>query len=122
GSVIAVGLQYWPIPYNGLSLPNAVWGTPLIAVAVFGVVARVTAGIGFWRTLLVFSGAVPAAVMARVVFEGILDPTSHNLWPFEIALASGPGLVAGSAAAIIGTLLAFLGLGAKGSEAGQDSD
>lgn len=48
---------------------------------------------GGWRT----AAAVPALVMAfvvlRIVFDVARDPTSHNLWPFEL-LMWGAGSVA----------------------------
>jgi hypothetical protein len=51
------------------------------------------------------SGTVLAlAFEGRVVYDTASDPTSHNLWPFEIILAAGPGL----AAAFIGAFAAGL--------------
>jgi H+/Cl- antiporter ClcA len=44
------------------------------------------------------------AVLARVLFETIQDPTTHNLWPFEVAISVAVGLLAG----IAGTLLVYL--------------
>jgi hypothetical protein len=42
---------------------------------------------GTWR----IAEAVPAAMMAfviiRILVDGLRDPTSHNLFPFEIAMA-----------------------------------
>jgi hypothetical protein len=64
--------------------------------------------------------SVPAAVMARVIYDGASDPTSHNLWPFEIILASGPGLVAGLAGALAGGLLIALGVTAMEAEAPRE--
>ena len=49
---------------------------------------------------LAIGAAVPAAVWARVVVETAKDPTSHNLWPFEIAIA----MVVGMACALIGAI------------------
>ena len=49
---------------------------------------------GVWRT----AAAVPAAMMAfvvlRVVIDGLRDPTSHDLLPFEIFLAGSISTVA----------------------------
>ena len=47
----------------------------------------------------------PAAVFARVIYDVARDSTTHNLWPFEIVLALGPGLLAGLAGAIAGALM-----------------
>jgi hypothetical protein len=43
--------------------------------------------------------------MVRVVRETSVDPTSHNLWPFEIVIASGLGFPAAFAGAVLGWLL-----------------
>jgi hypothetical protein len=44
---------------------------------------------GGWR----IAAAVPAVVMAfvvlRIVMGTAIDPTSHNLWPFEIVMWGG---------------------------------
>jgi hypothetical protein len=40
--------------------------------------------------------------------EGILDPSSHNLWPFEIAIALVLGFACSLAGAAIGNLIARL--------------
>jgi hypothetical protein len=34
--------------------------------------------------------------MARVAVETSRDPTTHNLWPFEVVIAGGIGLIAGA--------------------------
>lgn len=48
---------------------------------------------GGWR----IAAAVPAALMAFVVLRILLgtsfDPTSHNLWPFEILLSGALSVV-----------------------------
>jgi len=44
------------------------------------------------------------AVLGRVGVETARDPSTHNLWPFEIIIAGGIGL----AAAIIGVGVARL--------------
>jgi hypothetical protein len=49
---------------------------------------------GGWR----IGAAVPALVMAfvigRIVVDTALDPTSHNLWPFEILMWGGASTIA----------------------------
>ncbi|HTH28453.1 MAG TPA: hypothetical protein VL918_08300 [Sphingobium sp.] len=107
GSFLTVGLPYWQIQYSQVSLPHAVWGLPLIVVVVLAALPRLMSAAGFWRTTLVVGASVPAAVFARVVYDTLSDPTSHNLWPFEIVLAAGPGFAAAFAGAISGKLLAW---------------
>ncbi len=42
------------------------------------------------------AAVIPAVVLSRVIFEGLSDPTSHNLWPFELIIA----VIAGYAVAL----------------------
>lgn len=102
---LTVGLPYWQIPYAQVSLPNAIWGWPLLIVIALAAVLRAACGTRFWSAALVVGASVPAAVLARIVYDTASDPTSHNLWPFEIILAAGPGLLAGVMGALVGGLL-----------------
>lgn len=47
---------------------------------------------GWSRALSGLPLVLVAAVAVRVCLEVARDPTSHNLWPFEMALASAVGL------------------------------
>ena len=100
----AVGLGYWPIPYSKLSLPDSLYGLGVIVVGGAAALTRALSDNRFWRTVLVTSAAVPGAVCARVIFDAWRDPTSHNLWPFEILIA----LVMGLAVTVLGALLGSL--------------
>jgi len=51
----------------------------------------------------VVGASAPAAIAARVVVETATDPTSHNLWPFELFLG---GMVS-TACAATGALIAI---------------
>ncbi|MDN5940915.1 MAG: hypothetical protein L0H94_03440 [Nitrospira sp.] len=59
----------------------------MLALGLLGVTAPAWA-MRHWRGGWRIAAAVPAAMMAfvvlRIVFNATLDPTSHNLWPFEI--------------------------------------
>ena len=102
-SFFAVGWPYWQVLYAQVSLPGTLVGAGLFVVAgaaAAAVVARVAA-------LPVFAvvGAAPAAsVLARIVYDTTLDPTSHNLWPFEVVLAG----MLGYAVALVGIVLGLL--------------
>lgn len=48
---------------------------------------------GGWRIAAALPLAVLAFVAGRIVVDAARDPTSHNLWPFEILMAGGAGLV-----------------------------
>lgn len=48
---------------------------------------------GGWQVLALVPLVIVAAVLLVVVIDSWRDPSSHNLWPFEIALWCGAGLV-----------------------------
>ncbi len=96
----AVGVPYWLIPYKKLNLPDALLGAELVVVFVVAALARMYSGKSFMRVVMVMGSAVPAVVMARVVADGILDYSAHNLWPFEVVIA----ILVGGAVAVAGTL------------------
>lgn len=104
--VLACGIPLWPIPYhqvNMLANPSAtVW---LVGGAAAGVLAGflLRPGMGL-PTLSVGAGFV-LAVMGRVLVETSADPTSHNLWPFEVVIAGAVGLGGGLAGVLIARLI-----------------
>jgi len=85
--LFAVGIPYWLIPYRQVNLPDALLTSALLVVVLAAFVVRTTSAASFWRGVLIVGAAVPAAVMMRVSWETTRDPTSHNLWPFEIVIA-----------------------------------
>ena len=96
---LVVGVPYWRIPYNKATSSAVMGGVVLIGV--IALIARVLIEARFSRVVLVLAAAVPTAVMARVVVDTMRDPTSHNLWPFELVIAFMVGL----AGTVPGTLL-----------------
>jgi len=101
---LAVGIPYWLVPYNK-ALPAPVIAIGLAALVIGGAVLAFR-GTRFAPSFLVPGLAVPAAAMARVVVEVMHDKTSHNLWPFEIVIATGIGIPVALAGALLGRLLA----------------
>ena len=102
---LAVGIPYWLIPYSKVSLPGSLIYAMAIACGVAAAV-RVVAATSFLQAFVAVGLAIPAAVMARVQFDTFRDPTSHNLWPFEIVFAAGIGFPASLIGAWLGGLLA----------------
>jgi hypothetical protein len=107
-SFLTVGVPYWLIPYNKVNLPDAVLGVELLVVVAAAAWARIHSGRRFFRVVAVMGASVPAAVMARVVVDGLRDSTSHNLWPFELAIAIFVGGAAALAGAVLGSALSRL--------------
>jgi hypothetical protein len=101
------GLLLWPIPYSEVSLLGGKPSTALWFVA--GTAAAVLAGFLYRKTFIAAMLTVPVgfagAVLGRVVVEGLADPTSHNMWPVEVAIAMAVGAVAGVAGVGVARML-----------------
>lgn len=86
-SCFAIGVQYWSVPYREAELPGSLIGPGLL------ILAASTAALQFreprrWRSTLVIMALAPiAAVCVRIASDVARDPTSHNLFPFELAIA-----------------------------------
>jgi len=112
--LLACGLPLWPLAYSEvefLEKPNpGVW-------LMLGAGAGVLAGYLIRPNWLVPGLSVALgyvlAVYGRVHLETAKDPTSHNLWPFEIVIAGGFGLFAGFVGVAIARALQRLAGGPK---------
>jgi hypothetical protein len=100
---LVVGVPYWSIPYGKLDLPDALLSVGLLVVAAAAALTRVVSGRRSVRVAWAIGAAVPTVVAARVVADALRDPTSHNLWPFELVIAMVLGGVAAAAGALIGS-------------------
>jgi hypothetical protein len=105
---LAVGVPYWLVPYSQVDLPNALVGPGLLVVAFAALVVRSSRTASSWRAIKVLGASVPAAVIARVIVDAVRDPTSHNLWPFEVVIAVIVGFLCAGAGTVLGTLVARL--------------
>jgi len=103
-ALLGVGFPYWQIPYAQVSLPNSLFGPGLAAVFVVALLLRAFGVAKFAVAWLLVAASVPGAVMARVAIDTAADPTSHNLWPFELVIAVFVGLAAALAGALLGSL------------------
>jgi hypothetical protein len=102
-SFLAIGLPYWQIPYAKAQLPSTLYGFGLVVLFVAAAACRLVPPTHFLLAALV-GAAAPAAVIARVMYETSADPTSHNLWPFEVVIAA----LVGFCVSLIGSLLGGL--------------
>jgi hypothetical protein len=100
---LVVGVPYWRIPYNKATSAHIMMGAILIGF--IALIARIVVNGRFSRIVLAVASAVPAAVMARVVIDTMRDPTSHNLWPFEMVIAFMVGLAGAVPGALIGSAI-----------------
>lgn len=115
-SFLVVGVPYWLIPYNRVNLPDALLGPGLVIVVMAAALARAFSGRPFMRVVAVMGGVVPAVVMARVVFDGMRDASSHNLWPLEMIIAALVGGTVAVAGALLGSIAVRLSSGKSGDE------
>jgi len=88
-SLLAGGIIYWTIPIYDIALLSRLfivkWCLPVILIGL------ISFPIGKKRPLnssiLITIGFV-SAIIVRIIYDTvIIDPTSHNLWPFEIVIS-----------------------------------
>jgi hypothetical protein len=99
------GIPLWRTPYAELVVPNAFYGSGIVMVFLAAAVLRAGGGATFGRSLLVPALALPAALMARVVVEGLMVPGRHNLWPLALTIAFVLGAVVAAGGAVAGHLV-----------------
>jgi hypothetical protein len=114
--VLSIGLPFWLMPYNKIDLPDALYGPGLAIVFILALLLRSAGIAAFFKTLNVMAASVPSAVMARVVVEGLMDPTKHNLWPLVILIAAGVGYLSTIPGVVIGQLIYWLRQTHSGNE------
>ena len=101
-ALLVFGVPYWRMPY-AQSDPSALYPGLAVLAAIALMLAVVNEGRLRW--LLVTMAACPAvAVVLRVAVETAADPTSHNLWPFEVVIALVAGAVAVLPALVAGVI------------------
>ena len=88
-SLLVGGIIYWTIPIDDIALLSrqfiVKWCLPVILIGL------ISFPIGKKRPLnssiLITIGFV-SAIIVRIIYDTvIIDPTSHNLWPFEIVIS-----------------------------------
>jgi hypothetical protein len=89
---LIAGVPYWLVPYRQVNLPDALVGPGLLAVGTAALLLCALRQASPRTVACAMASVLPAVVMARVLVDGLRDPTSHNLWPFEVAIALVLGL------------------------------
>jgi len=94
--LLACGMLLWPLEYREVDLP----GNPSAAsLLFFGALAGLWSGYRLRGNRAIPALAVAAgyvlAVLGRIAVETSRDPTTHNLWPFEVVIVGFFGVVAG---------------------------
>lgn len=104
-ATLLIGLPYWAIPYERANLPSSLDDRALLAVGALALVLVALGAARFGRALVVTAGAVPLAIMLRVIVETVQDPTHHNLWPVELIIGTVVGLTFAVPGALVGLLI-----------------
>jgi len=107
-ALIAVGVPYWLLPYGKLNLPNALLGPSLFVVIVAATLSCAIGSASFRKSVAIVGASVPAVVLLRIVADVAGDPTTHNLWPLELMIASLLGGASSAIGAATGLLTAKL--------------
>jgi hypothetical protein len=105
GGFLACGLPLWWIPYREVSLPGnpSPLGWFLLGTAAGAFAALLLRGIRLPWFAVAFGFVL--ALLVRVAVETNRDPTSHNLWPFEVAIVGAFGLASGLAGVLLTRLV-----------------
>jgi hypothetical protein len=102
---LSIGIPFWLIPYSSLNLPDALYGPGLMVIFFAALLLRSLGITSFKKALNVMAATAPAVVIARVIIEGLMDSTSHNLWPLEVIIATVIGYVSVLPGVLIGQLI-----------------
>lgn len=106
---VVVGIPYWTVPYAKLNLPTALPDLGLFVAAGAALLLCAFDAAPFWKITRWMTATVPAVVIARVLADGVRDPSSHNLWPLEVVIGLLVGLayvLPGAAAGLVIRVLA----------------
>lgn len=109
-SLLVTGLPYWSTPYRSVSLPGTLVTPGLFVIVLAAAVISFSRGHGALKQVAIVGLSVPAVVVARVTWDVMRDPTSHNLWPFEVVIA----LMIGFGCAVTGAVAGMLAARVRG--------
>ena len=107
-STVAVLIPYAARIDLGHELPGALYGIGLWIVGFAAMIARWRLRLGIFAATFAAGAGVPAAVLGKLLWDIAADPTSHNLWPFELGIAVAVGAVAALSGALVGWVMAVL--------------
>lgn len=100
---VAIGIPYWLLPYSGVSLPDSLYTTGLLLTFISAIVFCIY-NVGFLWSAAIFGCCAPAAVATRIIIDTAGDGSTHNLFPFELAIAVIIGFSIAGFGAMLGTM------------------
>ena len=116
--LVAVGLPFWLTPYSQLDLPDALILPGLLAVAPLAAGLRFLSVSRSAAISVTLVGAMLVANIARITVDTSIDPTTHNLFPFELAITTIYGAAFAVGGCIVGKLAGALmpGIGGRNGQ------
>ena len=100
---VMIGTPYWQLPYSSVSLPDSLYGTGLLLMFVCSLFFC-SRGVGFLWSAAILGMSIPAVVATRIIVDVARDNSTHNLFPFEIAIAVIVGFGVAGVGAGLGVL------------------
>lgn len=82
--LIIGAITLWPMSYHTLN--NSTSGIALgwgVFCAIAGLYLGATSDRQLSKIALLVCGGVACAMVIRIIVDCVIDPTNHNLWPFE---------------------------------------
>ena len=99
-----LGVRYWSAPYRDLDLPSGLLQPELALVVAMAGWLQFVQPTRRLSTLALMALAPVGTVIVRIATDVARDPTSHNLFPFEIVIAAFVGLLAAGLGVGLGAL------------------
>jgi|SRR5688572_19257074 len=106
---LALGARYWSASYRELNLPSSLIRPELALVVALASWLQFVEPRRRLSTLALLALAPVATVIVRIAADLARDPTSHNLFPFELAIAGFVGAAAAGLGVGLGTLAGRFG-------------
>jgi len=99
---IVLGVPYLSAEYSELESTGVVWGWGLLVLVAVALLVCAVGRTPMVLTALATTAGLLTVVWVRIWMDVAVDPTDHNLWPFEIVIAAGLGGIASAAGAMVG--------------------
>lgn len=100
---LVIGIPYWQAPYNTMDATDLLLGPTALFVVAVAALCRVFAPAPLLVVATIVAAAVVTVVVLRIGFDTAIDPTTHNLAPFEVILALVGGGIEGLVAGLLGS-------------------
>ena len=102
--LLVIGIPAWRLPYNQDPFSHMELLPGAVLLGLLPLWLTVTRSATARRVFLVMSLCVPLVDIAVIVRDTAIDPTNHNLWPFELIF----GWIIGAGIILPGLLIGIL--------------